>query len=186
MGKIGLLFGSFNPIHNGHLAVANAALGVGCDDVWMVVQARNPYKESRDVPSFFHRKAMVDLAVSPYQRVHSWELQQDPPHIITTLLTLRAQEPHHQFVLLMGQDLVDSLPHWPDFREIIATAEIYCYPRISDAASSFQHRRIHHLNTKHMNVSSGLIRDRLTRNLPIHPLLPHPVAQYIKQNKLYV
>jgi nicotinate-nucleotide adenylyltransferase len=186
MSKIGLLFGSFNPIHNGHLAVARAAIDAGCSDVWMVVQARNPYKRQRDLPAFQHRKKMVELAVKPYNHIHVWETQQDPPHIVSTLLTLRSQDPRHQYVLLMGQDLVDSLPKWPDFIEVMAAAEIYCYPRIGGKAVGFTHRSVKPLNIQPINISSGLIRERLAETKAINGMTPLPVIKYIKDNKLYV
>ena len=186
MSKIGLLFGSFNPIHNGHLAIAQAAQEAGCNDVWLVVQARNPYKQQRDLPAFQHRKAMVERAVKPHPRVHVWETTQDPPHIISTLLTLRAQDSRHQYILLMGQDLVDSLPQWPDYLEVLAAAEIYCYPRIGGNGPKFTRSNIQHLKMPPVNISAGLIRERLAEGKPINGLTPLPVTKYIKDNKLYI
>ncbi len=185
MSRIGLLFGSFNPVHNGHLVVAEAALAAGINDVWFVVQARNPYKATtRDVPAFQHRKAMADLAVRDHRRVHVWETQQSPPHIVSSLLELRSQEPRHSYVLIMGQDLVDSLPQWADYKEIMATAEILCYPR-GGTSASFKHSKIHVLPTKPITISSGLIRERLAEGKQISQLTPLSVVRYIKENKLY-
>lgn len=186
MSRIGLLFGSFNPIHNGHLSIARAALATHCEDVWFVVQARNPYKTQRDLPAFQHRKQMVELAIKPHPRIHVWETQQDRPHIVSTLMALRSQDPRHQYLLLMGQDLIDSLPQWPDFIEIMATAQILAYPRNGGPAVGFTHRNIKQLDIKPVNISSGLVRERMAKNQAINGLTPLPVIKYIKENKLYI
>ncbi|HSH31928.1 MAG TPA: nicotinate (nicotinamide) nucleotide adenylyltransferase [Candidatus Saccharimonadales bacterium] len=182
MTRIGLLFGSFNPVHKGHLAVARAALAqADCDEVWLFVQYHNKYKGQDDLLSIDHRLVMTRLATSSDNKIKVLPGASD---MITTLGILRKS--HSQFALLMGQDLVASLPQWPDGEKILQEYHIYYYPRRHNLSpADLQHPHVHLLEAAGINISSAEIRQCLAQGHSITNLVPPPVAAYIQAHRLY-
>ncbi|MBW3538110.1 nicotinate (nicotinamide) nucleotide adenylyltransferase [Candidatus Parcubacteria bacterium] len=183
MGKIGLLFGSFNPVHNGHRAIAEAALAqAGCDEVWFIVQSDNRYKQQPNLLPIAHRLALTRLAVSPHARI---KVRPGASDMITTLRTLPKQTAS-RYVLLMGQDLAATLPQWPDGDKILEMGEIYYYPRRDNQAPiRLQYPHLHALRSDGIDISSAQIRQLLAQHQPITNLVPPPVADYIQAHQLY-
>jgi nicotinate-nucleotide adenylyltransferase len=161
---LGLLFGSFDPIHHGHLAIAEWALDEGCDEVWLVVQSENAYKSGQAVASLEDRVTMAGLATAddPRLSVLVADAQMPREHIITrTLQALTG--PRRRLKLILGEDLATSLPDWPDYGPIGDICTILTHPRF-DA------------------ISSGQIRAQPTDHA--HKL-PRDVMEFIEVNHLY-
>lgn len=156
MKKVGLLFGSFNPLHNGHVVLAKAALrDIKLDEVWFVVQPQNSYKPAFD---FLDYKTRKDLIVQSGFKLYEPASKNYAHFILETLKEL----PEYDLTLIMGEDLVASFPAWPDYDQIRELATIYESHRID-------------------GISSGLIRDTLAARESIADLVPQPVASYLKQ-----
>lgn len=157
MKNIGLLFGSFNPLHNGHVMLAEAAKqDMKLDEVWFVVQPQNSYKPIFDLLDLQARK---DLIIKSGYKVYN-PTSTDYAHLI--LDTLR-ELTGYNLTLLLGEDLAASFPTWPDYDHIKHLAAIYQSHRID-------------------GISSGLIRDKLMARESIDNLVPQPVANYLKQH----
>lgn len=157
MKKIGLLFGSFNPLHNGHIMLAEMAQ-VNCqlDDVWFVLQASNSYKPSINFMDYETRKLLIEEAgLTVYAPKTT-----DYAHFI--LETLR-ELPGYDLTLILGNDLQASFEDWQDAEAIKKLAHVYAAPKRLDG------------------ISSGLVRDRLTAGEPIDHLVPHSVSRYLAQ-----
>jgi len=133
--QIGLYFGTFNPIHVGHLTIANHMVEFGgLDEVWMVVTPHNPHKKKSSLLDNHHRIAMVDIALEHYPKIKSSKIEFDlpqPNYTVHTLAVLEEKYPEQQFCLLMGEDNLKSLHKWKNYEVILERYPIYVYPRIS-------------------------------------------------------
>ena len=131
--KTGLFFGSFNPIHIGHLAIANyMAAFTDLQQVWFVVSPQNPLKEKESLLADYHRLALVEQAISdnPQYKASSIEFKlPKPSYTINTLTHLKEKYPEREFVLIMGADNLQTLHKWKNYGQILEQYEIYVYPR---------------------------------------------------------
>ncbi len=168
---LGLLFGSFDPIHNGHLdMIEQAQQEAGCDEVWLIVQSFNAYKTSLPFASLPHRAAMVKLAIAsiPLANLVKLDREIQVMHSVTaTLKELKRLDNKRQLVLILGRDLVDSFPQWDDYDEILQLSRLFEVERDLD------------------DVSSGKIRHMIAQGQPIDGLVPMSVAEYIFEHGLY-
>lgn len=156
MKKIGLLFGSFNPLHNGHVMLAKAAQQEAeLDEVWFVVQPENSYKPAFEFLDYETRKQLITESGLTLFESQS----KDYPHLILdTLKEIKG----HEVTLILGEDLIASFPHWPDYQQIKQHAQIYESHRID-------------------GISSGQVRDRLQEGKSIAALVPDSVRDYLEQ-----
>jgi len=191
MNQTGLLFGSFNPIHMGHLAIANyiGEYG-GLDDVWLVVTPQSPTKERTLLAAAQHRLAMARLAVAPYPkfRVCDIEFTLPPPHYtIGTLEALRATCPQRAFHLLVGADNWQQLPQWKDCRRLLAEYPLIVYPRFGydRAIDTEKYPNVRVCAAPRMEISSSFIREAIARGKNMDCFLPAAVVDYIARHQLY-
>lgn len=189
--KIGLYFGTFNPIHTGHLIIANhMAEHSSLDQVWLVVTPHNPFKKKSTLLDDHHRLQMVFLATEDYPKLKPSDIEfklPQPNYTINTLAYLQEKYPAYEFSLIMGEDNLNSLHKWKNHEVIINNHDIYVYPRIDKSGETVQINtsRIHHIYAPIVEISSTFIRDMVKAGKNIRPLLPEKVWQYIDYNLFY-
>ncbi len=190
--KIGLYFGTFNPIHVGHLIIANhMAEHSDLDQVWMVVTPHNPLKKKSTLLDDFHRLQMVYLATEDFPKLKPSDIEfklSQPNYTVNTLVHLEEKFPNHQFSLIMGEDNLKSLHKWKNYEVILQNHEIYVYPRISSEVDNLElknHPKIHLIDAPVVEISSTFIRNNIKAGKNIQPLLPTKVWEYIDHNNFY-
>ncbi len=193
--KIGLYFGTFNPIHVGHLIIANhLAENSDLDQIWMVVTPHNPLKNKQTLLDDYQRLQLVFLATEDYPKIRPSDIEfklSQPNYTVNTLAHLKDKFPQHVFSLIMGEDNVKSLNKWKNHEFILENHDIYVYPRISSETDTNQnlvfknHPKIHLINAPIVEISSTFIRENIKKNKNIRPLLPEKVWEYIDHNNLY-
>jgi len=191
MKKTGLFFGSFNPIHIGHLIIANyMATQTDLDEVWIVVSPQNPLKEKNSLANDYDRLHLVQLAVedNPQLRASNIEFNlPKPSYTVDTMAYLKEKYPDKNFVLLMGGDNLQSFHKWKNYEVLLRDHDIYIYKRPSfDAPSRFHnHPSIHFFDAPQMNISATYIRRCLREGKSIQYLVPDVVFKYLEGSNLY-
>lgn len=188
--KVGLLFGSFNPIHIGHLILANfMATNTDLDTVWLVVSPQNPFKPSNSLLHEFDRLHMVSLAIAdnPHLGVSNIEFSMPKPsYTIDTLTYLQEKYPSYEFVLIMGEDNLASFPKWKNYERILEYHKVYVYPRSGSLNSEITHLpNVSFVKAPILDISATFIRDCIKQEKSIKYLVPDEVADYIRVHKLY-
>lgn len=190
--KIGLYFGTFNPIHVGHLIIANhLAENSELDEIWMVVTPHNPHKQKSSLLADHHRLQMVHLATENYPKIKPSDFEfklSQPNYTINTLVKLQEKHPQHEFSLIMGEDNLNSLQKWKNYEIILQNHEVYVYPRLNSGeidAQFINHPKIHKINSPIIEISSTFIRENIKLSKNIQPLLPHKVWDYCEHNLFY-
>ncbi len=190
--KIGLYFGTFNPIHIGHLIIANhLAENSNLDQVWMVVTPHNPHKEKSTLLDDYHRLEMVHLATKDYPKLKPSDIEfklSQPNYTVNTLVHLQEKFPKNEFALIMGEDNLNSLPKWKNYEVILENYHIYVYPRISgnfEKSPLENHPHIHKIDAPIIELSSTFIRESIKNKQNIIPMLPEKVWEYIDHNLFY-
>ncbi|MBI3134904.1 MAG: nicotinate-nucleotide adenylyltransferase [Bacteroidetes bacterium] len=194
MKKIGLYFGTFNPIHVGHLIIANyLANNSDLSEVWFIVSPHNPLKDKNTLLEDHHRLAMVQRAVEDNPKLKASGIEFDLPRPSYTVLTLQALKekyPHYEFALIMGEDNMRTLHKWRNYEYILEHFEIYVYPRVqtvteTDVRDFSKSPRIHHCNAPVINISSTLIREAIKNRKDVRYLLTDPVFRYVDEMNFY-
>ncbi|UZO81977.1 nicotinate (nicotinamide) nucleotide adenylyltransferase [Aquimarina sp. ERC-38] len=192
MRKTGLFFGSFNPIHIGHLAIANhIAEYSDLDEVWLVVTPHNPFKKKNTLLDNHHRLEMVFRATEPYLKLKPSDIEfnlPQPNYTVHTLAYLQEKYPKNSFHLIMGEDNLKSFHKWKNYETILENHHIYVYPRISEKTGEHQfqgHQKIHKVNAPIMQISSTFIRKAIKEQKNIMPLLPPEVFTYLDETNYY-
>ncbi len=192
--KIGLYFGTFNPIHVGHLIIANhMAEHADLDQVWMVVTPHNPLKKKSTLLADHHRLEMVFLATEDFPKIKPSDIEfklSQPNYTVHTLVHLEEKYPEHTFSLIMGEDNLKSFHKWKNYEAILAHHEIYVYPRVgftdeNDNDLFKNHPKIHLIDAPVVELSSTAIRDHIKKGKNVLPLLPPKVWEYIDHNNFY-
>lgn len=190
--KIGLYFGTFNPIHIGHLIIANhMAEYSDLDAIWMVVTPHNPFKKKSTLLDNTHRYEMVRIATEEYSKIQPSNIEfklPQPNYTVNTLAYLEEKYPQHDFCLIMGEDNLKGLHKWKNYEIILANHDIYVYPRISEGTVEHQfadHPKIHKVIAPIMEISSTFIRKAIKEKKNIQPLLPKSVWSYIDLMNFY-
>lgn len=186
--KIGLYFGSFNPIHIGHLIIAETLYDrTGLDQVWFVVSPQNPFKKRQSLAHEHDRLRMVELAIDDnfHFRASDVEFQMPrPSYTIDTLTYLTEQHPQHQFCLFLGSDNLVQLKKWKNYEQILKYHEIFVYPRPGES-KEFDHPSIQVIDAPLLDISATYIRKSIQEGKSVKYLLPEPVTDYIRDKKLY-
>jgi len=188
--KTGLYFGSFNPIHIGHLAIANYMLEfTDLEEVWFVVSPLNPLKNKSTLLANHHRYAMVMRAVEDYYKFHVSNIEfslPQPSYTINTLVALDDKYPEKQFVLIMGADNLDTFHKWKNYEAILQYYSLYVYPRPNHDGGKFKdHPAVTWVNAPLMEISSSFIRDAIKEKKDIRFFLPEKVYKYIDEMGFY-
>ncbi|KAA5533905.1 nicotinate (nicotinamide) nucleotide adenylyltransferase [Paenimyroides baculatum] len=190
--KVGLYFGTFNPIHVGHLIIANHIVeNSDLDQLWMVVTPHNPLKKKSGLLADYHRLQMVHLATEDYDKIIPSDIEfklPQPNYTVNTLAHLQEKFPQHQFSLIMGEDNLKSLKKWKNYEFILNDYQLYVYPRIStdEVPEEFlNHPNIHKVNAPIIELSSTFIRNSIKEQKNIKPMLDAKVWEYINHNLFY-
>ena len=188
--KIGLLFGSFNPIHIGHLIIANyMANFTTLDSVWLVVSPQNPLKKYHDLINTYDRLEMCKLATdnSIKLEVSDVELKlPQPSYTIDTLTHLKEKYPQHEFALIMGSDNLVSLPKWKNYKLILRDYRIYVYPRPGyENTDLATHPSVTITMTPLMELSATFIRQSIAQKKNVQYFVPDVVLEFIEAKHLY-
>ncbi|MCC9072627.1 nicotinate-nucleotide adenylyltransferase [Flavobacterium sp. F-65] len=190
--KIGLYFGTFNPIHVGHLIIANhMAEHANLDQVWMVVTPHNPLKKKSTLLDDYHRLQMVHIATDSFEKIKPSDIEfklSQPNYTVNTLIHLQERYPNHEFSLIMGEDNLKTLHKWKNYEVILQNYDIYVYPRISSEVENVElknHPKVHLIDAPIVEISSTFIRNNIKEGKNIQPLLPEKVWEYIDHNNFY-
>lgn len=190
--KVGLYFGTFNPIHAGHLIIANhMAEYSDLDQVWLVVTPHNPHKKKSTLLDDHHRLQMVFLAIENYNKLKPSDIEfrlPQPNYTVHTLAHLQEKFPTYEFSLIMGEDNLNSLHKWKNYEVIIQNHDIYVYPRLNSGETNPEltaNARIHHINAPILELSSTFIRNSIKEGKNVRPLLPANVWEYVEHNLFY-
>ncbi|RZK50716.1 MAG: nicotinate-nucleotide adenylyltransferase [Pedobacter sp.] len=188
--KIGLFFGSFNPIHIGHLVMANyMASYTDLDEVWIVVSPHNPLKDKNALVSVYDRLEMAKLATeqAPHLRVSDIEVHLPvPSYTIDTLTHLKERYPDKDFALIMGADNLQSFKKWKNYEQILNNYSIYVYPRPgADVSEWTVYPQIIMTQTPLMEISSTFIRKAFQKKQNIQFLVPENVLSFMESKNMY-
>jgi nicotinate-nucleotide adenylyltransferase len=190
--KVGLLFGSFNPVHIGHLVIADY-MSACCrlEEVWWVVTPQNPLKTRQGLADAAHRLEMSRLAVASCPRFRVCDIEftlPAPAYTVDTLRVLQERYPQHEFCLIIGSDNWLQLPQWKGFEQLLETVELLVYPRFGyDVPETTQPiPTVHFLPAPRLEISSSFIRTAFARGLFLACFLPAPVYEYILKYRLYL
>ena len=197
--KIGLYFGTYNPIHVGHLIIANyMAQFTDLDQVWMVVTPQNPMKKNHNLLEDYHRLALVKEALEDNDKLEVSDIEfklPKPSYTMNTLVALGEQHPTYEFSLIMGEDNLRTLHKWKNFEQILEYHNIYVYPRalteeeqekINRKHNRFlEHDKVQLVNAPIMKISSSLIRRAIKEGKDVKYLLTEPVYKYLTEMNFY-
>jgi nicotinate-nucleotide adenylyltransferase len=190
--KVGLFFGTFNPIHIGHLIIANyMAEFSDLEEVWFVVTPLSPFKKKNTLLDNHHRLAIANIAVEEYPKLKTSDIEfklPQPNYTINSLIHLEEKYPGHQFCLIMGEDNLKGLHKWKNYETILKNYEVYVYPRISEGNTEnelLNHPKIHQVNAPIVQVSSTFIRNSIKENYDIRAMLTPNVWKYIDEMNFY-
>lgn len=182
--KVGLLFGSFNPIHTGHLILANfMATHTDLAEVWLVVSPQSPFKVGQQLLGESERFDLAQRAIAGNARLRALDVEfgmPQPNYTVATLDELRRQYPREQFVLLMGADNLSGLSGWKEVDRILAENEIYVYPRPGTVVSGLgKHSNVQLVEAPLLDISATFIRECIRTGKSIRYLVPEVVEQHI-------
>ena len=190
--KIGLFFGTYNPIHVGHLIIANhLAEHSDLDQIWLVVTPQSPHKTKQSLLDDHQRLELVFRATKDFPKLAPSAIEfnlPQPNYTVHTLAYLEEKHPEHQFALIMGEDNLRSLPKWKNADVVMGNYPIYVYPRKLKTASdsvSYSSETVTHIHAPIMEISSTFIRQQIKDGKNIKPLLPLAVWDYIDEMNFY-
>ncbi len=192
MKKIGLFFGSFNPIHVGHLVIAEyMAEFTDLDQVWFVISPQNPLKPQKSLLDEKQRIKMVRMAIEYDTRFKASSVEFDmprPSYTINTLTYLSEKHPDYSFVLIMGTDNLVTLHKWKNYEQILKNYQVYVYPRKEDHAIPKEFANSTSVKITEapvMELSSTFIRESIKDKKDVRYMMPPSVAEYVKEMHFY-
>jgi nicotinate-nucleotide adenylyltransferase len=194
--KVGLFFGSFNPVHIGHMVLANYMLAfTDLDQVWFVVSPHNPLKKKSSLLHERNRLQLVTLAIGDNTKLKASDIEfhiSQPSYTVNTLAHLKEKYPKTSFVLIMGEDNLESFHKWKNFEEILKYYELYVYPRVDkEAPRAVIHPEVvHHPAVKRiaapvMEISSTAIRQAILDKKDVRYFVPERAWEYIREMHFY-
>lgn len=193
MKKVGLFFGSFNPIHIGHLILANYIIeNTDMDELWFVVSPQNPFKDKKSLLKDHNRLDMVQLAVKNYPKLRASNVEFSlpiPSYTIDTLAYLHEKYPEYSFSLIMGEDNLKGLKKWKNSETLIKNYQIIVYPRIATEgekpAENVEHENISIVKAPIIELSATEIRKMIKEGKNVRPMLPPEVFEYLDGSNFY-
>jgi nicotinate-nucleotide adenylyltransferase len=189
--KIGLLFGSFNPIHTGHLLIANYMVEyTKLDKIWFVVSPQNPFKVNDELLDENLRLKMIEMAMADDDRFEACNIEfgmPKPNYTYLTLTTLTQKYPEHEFTPIIGGDNLQSFHLWKNYESILENYQLFVYRRAGFHENPLlaNHKKISLYEVPLLNISSTYIRETLQAGKSIRYLVPKVVKEFIDQNNLY-
>jgi nicotinate-nucleotide adenylyltransferase len=190
--KIGLFFGTFNPIHIGHLILANyMAEFSDLDEVWFVITPMSPFKQKKSMLDNIHRLAIANIAVEDYPKLKTSNIEfklPQPNYTVNTLIHIEEKYPKHQFCLIMGEDNLKGFHKWKNYETILKNYQLYVYPRISDGiveSEFLKHPNVKRVEAPIVQISSTFIRESIKNKKDIRFMLPANVWKYIDEMNFY-
>lgn len=188
--KIALFFGSFNPVHNGHLMIANYICETtDLKKVWLVVSPQNPFKEKESLLSEYDRLHLIQLAIENNNNLKASDIEfklPKPSYTIDTLTHLKEKYPQHEFSLIMGSDNLASLHKWKNYQQILDNHDIYVYNRRGfNAPAPKTKRTITILDFPFIDISATFIRENIRKKVSMEFFLPEKVWEYVRDHRLY-
>lgn len=205
--KVGLFFGTFNPVHVGHIILANHMLEYSdLDEVWMVVTPMSPHKTKDDILDNFDRYNMLQMAIEGYDRLRVSDIEfhlPTPNYTVNTLAHLEERFPNNAYHIIMGEDNLKSLHRWKNFEVLIANYPILVYPRISEGEVDEHIKKgiirkpkpqgytefkaeIQLIDAPIVEISSSFIRKAIKEGKNVRPLLDYKVHEYIEDKGFYL
>ncbi|GAB3732207.1 nicotinate (nicotinamide) nucleotide adenylyltransferase [Spirosoma lituiforme] len=189
--KIGLFFGSFNPIHVGHLIIANTmATTTDLEQVWFVVSPQNPFKKTKSLLHEFDRLDMVERAIADNSRLKATNIEfsmPKPSYTIDTLTRLSEKYPQHSFRLIMGEDNLEQFANWKNYDKVLEYYGLYVYPRPKSKESPFKiHPNVRLVEAPLLDISATFIRENIRTNRSIRYMVPDVVEEMIGRKKFYL
>jgi len=187
---VGLFFGSFNPVHVGHMIIANYVLeNSPLEKIWMVVSPHNPHKKRKSLAKDHDRLHLVRLAINDNPNISASDIEfalPRPSYTIDTLTYLEEKYPKHRFSLIMGADNLKSLPRWKNYEKILENHQIYVYNRPGyDEFELKDHKQVLFLDAPLLNISSSYIRKCIKEERSIQYLTTDKVFEYLQETPIY-
>ncbi len=189
--KIGLFFGTYNPIHVGHMVIANYMVEYAdLERIWIVVTPHNPFKEKKSMLPDYHRLQLVKEAIGDDIRFNASDIEfhlPQPNYTIHTLTYLKEKYPENEFLLVMGADNLSHFKKWKNYQDILNQYEIYVYPRMEgkDFGDLIDHPKISLHEAPIMQISSSFVRESIKKNKDVRHYLSKDVHKYIKEMHFY-
>ena len=188
--RIGLFFGSFNPIHVGHLVIAeHLATRSDLDEVWLVVSPQNPLKQKSTLAPDYDRLHLVELAIADNPNLRASKVEFNlprPSYTVDTLAFLREQRPNDELVLIMGGDNLATLHKWKNYEVILRDYAVYVYNRPTHTRPELaDHPSVSYFEAPLMAISSSAIRRGIAAGQSVRYLLTEPVYAYLQESHLY-
>jgi len=187
--KIGLYFGSFNPVHIGHLAIANHIVNfTAMTQVWFVVSPQNPLKKSSTLLNEYHRLDLIRLSIEGESKLKTSTIEfslPKPSYTIDTLTYLKEKYPSYTFYMIMGSDSIQNISKWKNYEKLLAEYEILVYKRPGFDVSPMDNSKITILDAPLFDISSTRIRELIKNGKSIRYLVPDVVKEEIERNSYY-
>lgn len=189
--KVGLFFGSFNPIHSGHMIIANMMVATtDIEKVWFIVSPHNPLKKSKSLLHEFDRLDMVRAATFNNYDLDVSDVEFNlpkPSYTVDTMTYISEKHPGKEFILVIGEDNLSSFHRWKNHEQILENYSLYVYPRPDSVKSTLiDHPNIELVDAPRIDISATFIRNCVKRNQSVRYLVPDPVEEMIREKKFYL
>jgi len=189
--EIGLYFGSFNPVHHGHLIIANHIVQyTTLDQVWFVVSPQNPLKPAAGLLNEYHRLFLIRAAIDGEKQLRASDIEfklPRPSYTTDTLAYLKEKYPQHHFSMIMGSDSYQNLPRWKNYEHLIKNTAFYIYTRAGfENIPNYPQAQAHILEAPLLQISATHIRNILKEGKSIRYLVPDVVKEEIERNRYYL
>lgn len=188
--RVGLFFGSFNPVHIGHMIIASHLIEYApLDQLWMVLSPQNPFKERNSLANDYDRLHLLNLAIGSHPKIKSSNVEFSlprPSYTIDTLTYLKEKHPGKVFSLIMGGDNLANFHKWKNYEKIIADHDIYIYKRGKAKKIHFEHQdRIMYLEAPLLEISATFIRNAIKHGKSVQYMVPDAVFEYLNTYPIY-
>ncbi len=190
MTHIGLFFGSFNPVHVGHMIIANYMVEyTAMDELWMVLSPQNPFKSQQSLANDYDRLHLLRLAIGEHAKVKASDVEfslPKPSYTIDTLSYLKEKYPKKRFSLIMGGDNIASFHKWKNYEQILAEHDIYVYKRgVNNEHQLGETDRVKYAEAPLLNISASYIRSAIKQRKSVQYLVTEEVFKYLNSNNIY-
>ena len=188
--KITLYFGSFNPVHTGHMIIANHLINAtDTDQVWMVISPQSPFKKKDNLADSYDRLHFMELAIGTNEAIKSCNIEFElpvPSYTIDTLTYLKERYPENDFSIVMGSDNVGSFNRWKNYEMILEHYFVYIYQRPGSESDLYKdHPSVHYLDGPLLDISSSFIRKLIREGKSIRYLVSENVFDYLEESNMY-